>query len=361
MASASAGTSLTETSRAAYVFGLVGDNCTPHLQASLLSAIDTLVNARPLFPIVSMLGPVCAAKGSLRVHLQHLMVRAVEVAELRDIPCRGSKTQGARLAPTYTMSAVWSLTMFDVVLLLDSDLAVVRPMDDVLEFMLRNPSYIEARTPLKCRTPISTSLGDDALFNSGVWALRPSRTVHATFVDWMQGNRDGSRFPCGIGIQDAANAFFVRTKVGKQRSRESRILGLSVANNLKVDTRTRRCLKTQNISDSQVRVVHWSGPRKPQRIRANDLDREPRSVRIGLLTYASAYCRFLQQLNASIANGTEACQKSRWKRFAHVAAQSNLSMWASKLSLDVMHPIHRCANAGARFAACLRVPAMSAE
>ena len=347
------------SARAAYVFGLFGNQCSPHLQASLLSGVETLVNARPLYPIVSMVGPVCATKRFLRDELRRMAITVVEIEELRDIPCRGSKVQGARLASTYTMSGVWSLTMYEVVMLLDSDLAVIRPLDDVISFMLSHQNYIEARTPLKCRTSLSTYQGDGQ-FNSGVWGLRPNRTIHSTFVDWLQGNKDGSRFPCGIGIQDAANNFFSRSKLGKQRRREGKILGLSVAYNLKVDTRSRRCMGVHNISERGVHVVHWSGPRKPQRIRANDLMREPVAVKIALLSYMSAYCRFLHLLNSSVATTTEACQEPRWTRFDNVALQSNLTWWVNALDLGPSHLLRRCASS-AHLAACMGVPSLASK
>lgn len=341
-------------SKAAYVFGLFGDNCSPHLQASLLAAINTLMHSQPLYPVAAMVGPVCATNKVLREQLGELKpaVTMLEVTELRNIPCGGNKAQGSRLTSTYALSAVWSLTMYDVVMMLDSDLAVIQPLDDHIAVMLRNTSYIEARTPLKCMTVSGTH----RMFNSGVWALRPNQTVHKTFVEFMQGNTDGSRFPCGIGIQDAANAFFTRSKLAKERRQNASILGLSVANNFKVDTRSRRCLQGQQLRERDVRVVHWSGTRKPQRIRANDLLKEPVPIRIGLFTYMSAYCRYLHLLNATVASGVEACQQPRWMRFNGLAAQSNLSDWSDWLSFDRGHPVRRCASAGERFAACLGVP-----
>ena len=63
----------------------------------------------------------------------------------------------------------------DVLLYLDSDVAVVRPLDAVLETMLRDPRYKEVRTGQGC-LPTHASM---RFVNTGVWGVRPNREARA--------------------------------------------------------------------------------------------------------------------------------------------------------------------------------------
>ena len=382
----------------AYAFGLFGGGCSPHLQSALLAAIHALVHVEPVFPIVTMLGESCAGHKWLYAQLASAQVLPVHVSEVKEIPCgnRSKSSQGGRLVPTYTMGAIWNLTQYDVVLYLDSDLAVVRPLDHVIRALLREREANEYRTPVACRTAESTrSIG--APFNTGVWAVRPNATIYTNFVSWMRSNTDGRHFGCGahtravartqsypacvslttcatsrhppgIGFQDAATNYFSQP-IGKRKSElraRSDTRSLHVGYNLKVDARPASCLRKQNVSTHEIYVVHWSGRRKPQRIRSNDLARTPGAVRVGLFTYLSQYCRILSLLrNSTSTNLTDACQRPRWLRFHEYRHQSSkeegrnttLAMWVRELGLSPRHPVRMCSTA-ASLGACLGVPSM---
>ena len=355
----------------AYAFGLFGGGCSPHLQSALLAAIHALLHVGPTFPIVTMLGESCAGPGHawLYTQLASVHVLPVRVSEIKEIPCgnRSKSSQGGRLVPTYTMGAIWNLTQYEVVLYLDSDLAVVRSLDHVIRALLREREYTEYRTPVACRTAEST-LTIGAPFNTGVWAVRPNATTYANFVSWMRSNTDGRHFGCGIGFQDAATNYFSQP-VGKKRSdwrARSDTRSLHVGYNLKVDARSAHCLRHQKVSTQEIYVVHWSGRRKPQRIRSHDLAHEPGAVRVGLFTYLSRYCRILSLLrNTTSANLTDACQRPRWSRFHEYRHHYNkaddrnttLVTWVREMDLHPQHPLRLCSTA-ASLGSCLGVPSM---
>lgn len=343
----------------AYVFGLFGTGCTSsaHLQAALLAAVHTLAQAGPSFPIVSMLGDGCASNIWLRKQLQSLQSRIVDVEEIHDIPCRGPRAQQGRLQPTYTMSAIWSLTAFDVVFYLDSDLAVIQPLDHVIREIWSNGELQEARTPMACRSATSSLRGP---FNTGVWAVRPNRSVFDEFVTYMRGNTDGKRFGCGIGFQEAAVAYFSRPELLRNPTWRKSVVALHVGYNLKPDQFSSKCLKKANLTEAETYVVHWSGKRKPQRTNSKDFWFEAWPVKLGLLTYQSKYCHTLAQLDPGAHACTAACGLSRWTGFkSMIDSPKNKhgpSDWARWLKLGRDHPMRVCA-AASNLGACLGVPA----
>ena len=152
---------------ATYVFGLVGA-CSKDHSATMLAAISLLQRTAPKFPVNAMLSEAPAGYTSLLHQLAVMGVGVINVTSIMDVNCSNPNERTLYFFPTYTIFRIWSLVQYDAVLYLDADLAVIRNVDHVLETLLRNPSLDEIRTPIACTDGM-------AGFNTGVWAVRPSR------------------------------------------------------------------------------------------------------------------------------------------------------------------------------------------
>ena len=242
------------------------------------------------------------------------------VPEIENVNCSGRRFgPDSRLLPetantsyfdaTYSILAAWNLTRYRAVMVLDSDLAVRKSLDHVLFAMLARPEIAEARTPEGCLDAIAVHPWRGNFFNTGVWAVRPSREVFKAVVHFLQ--HSGGELQCGIGIQTAAKGFFGRRRIDPVRfdpqnsdpgsDREGRmsvgatpwqtyvrykgpeamaerrrifqdprmrpweILQLHAGYNLKANIGPQSCLRRHRHPrpEEQAFVVHWSGSRKP--------------------------------------------------------------------------------------------------
>ena len=207
---------------------------------------------------------------------------------------------------------MFTLSQYRAILYLDTDLAVLRNLDHILEDMLESwPLLAQARTPQACRT-LDHPEGDDRLreealdrWNTGVWAVQPSNAVFRSLVNFLQ---NGSNFRCNIGFQGAATTFFNRQ--GRYiKTKPEDALRLHVGYNLKPDVLSvQKCLARQGLNRSHVHVVHWSGDRKPWDVTPGH---EPVEAR-ALWLYMTSFCRHSMALNSSMpAKGAQMCRVLR--------------------------------------------------
>ena len=266
--------------KAAYVYGLVGSACADRHRLSLLTGISVLLATEPVFPVVVMLvGPAAQQDGWLVTQLHALGVKTLNVTAVTGAQCAKPNARSAYFLPTYSLFAAWSLTAFDAVLYLDSDLTVAKNLDHVLRRMLSEPQLREIRTPIGCvgieheRGRVGISAPHLMNMNVGVWALRPNLR---TFQELVRFVRSGD-FECGVGFQQAAYVFFSlgTTGVSGRRSPHATPKGaveaLHVGYNLKADLGVSSCLKKRQLSNpADVYVVHWSGTRKPETLSTAD-------------------------------------------------------------------------------------------
>jgi hypothetical protein len=132
--------------------------------------------------------------------------------------------------------------------------------------MLSSPAVRELRTPQGCLSPADTHVR----FNTGVWAIAPSRAVYDDLTTWLASPRRADDLECSIGFQPAANLFF---QGPRQSLRHTRAAALHVGYNAKHRARlpegttaddVAHCLQRHNLSRPDLHVVHWSGRAKPQ-------------------------------------------------------------------------------------------------
>ena len=251
---------------AAYVFGLAG-SCADRHRLSLLTGIHLLLETGPTFPVVVMLIGVAAQLDTwLIVQLHSLGVVTLNVTEVRDIKCSNPNDRTAYFAPTYSLLAAWSLAQFDVLLYLDSDLAVIQNLDHVLWRMLRAPHLRELRTPVGCE---ARGAAHRMWFNTGVWAFRPDALLFAQLQDFL---RSGA-YKCGVGFQEAAYTFFSQgsKEASAHATPRHAVEALHVGYNLKADCGVEKCMRQRSLRLPDAFVVHWSGLRKPEKLpRASD-------------------------------------------------------------------------------------------
>lgn len=172
-------------------------------------------------------------------------------------------------------------------LFLDSDTAILRNLDHLLETMLARPSIGELKTPQGCLNQ-GGALSNP---NTGVWGVRPSSTVYSTLLSWMH----GSVIDCHVGMQDVHVQFFshlsprARSKFGAFEQ-----VPLHVGYNMKGGDWA-RCFKYLNFSADDVYVTHWSGKRKPRR----GLHPEHPMQQRALSMYLGSYCSWARSHNSS--------------------------------------------------------------
>ena len=313
---------MSEPSRAAYVFSLVG-RCDRHIPA-LLAAATLLTATKPVFPLVAMLTPECHSSQASRI--QFAGIQPILILPPRNLNCTGSHKRNGYFAVTFSQYRVFELTQFDAVLLLDSDLAVVRNLDHILLRMLREPRVAQVRTPQACFHSHAVSWHGSKL-NAGVWGLRPSAETARRFETFLA----SGGYRCAIGIQDAAPKFYQRYKGFFKE--QGTPLTLHAGYNLKGSDRLSisACLRKQRLNASDVFIVHWSGTRKPwdRAVVSNSIETR------ALTAYLRPYCAWSSALNISLsAKGRHAC---RCVLHLDPAAAPVRAQWLVGASLGLLH------------------------
>ena len=197
-----------ESSRAAYAFALFGTPRAEQLSASearaaksLLTSVAMLQRTSPRFPVVLLASPEWQAVAALMRRLEQLCVTPIHPPSIGQPRCTGKKLRWETLSLTYGKLGIWGLEQYASVLILDLDVAVVRNLDHVLLYMLRNPEVTELRSPAGCqaqpRWPAASSpsrgscleenRGLGACFNTGVWAVRPNNEAYGSLVRLKEG------------------------------------------------------------------------------------------------------------------------------------------------------------------------------
>eukprot|EP00966_Prymnesium_polylepis_P115076 2659759-Prymnesium_polylepis.1 len=171
---------------------------------------------------------------------------------------------------------------------MDSDVAVLRNVDHLLERMLARPVIGELKTPQGCLN----EGGASGAPNTGVWAVRPSAVVFNTLMSWMH----WSMIDCNVGLQDVHQAFFSRLPPrAKAKFGVFEQVALPVKYNMKAGDWA-RCLSKLNFTADEVFITHWSGKRKPRRgLYPNQHPTQRRALEM----YLDAYCTWGEMLNAT--------------------------------------------------------------
>ena len=238
--------------RASYVFPLFGCTERPAAVFSLLAALQLLQETKPRHPILAMLTGSCCHDAALALALRDAGVNRTCVPPVDGISCAGGDRRavfGSYRNQTYAKLHIWALTDYDVALSLDTDVAVMRSLDGVLDRMAADRTLREARSPQGC---LSARDATHRFFNTGVWAVQPDAAVHAAFMRYLRSGH--SR--CYGGDQSAALGFFAGRRAWP-------VLPLHVGYNLKVDQGVRSCLDKVGLGHDELFVVHWAGPHKP--------------------------------------------------------------------------------------------------
>jgi len=268
------------TPRAAYAFGILG-SCSLQLQAQAHTSISLLQRTRPSYPVLALLSTNCSAAAPLHAELRRMGVHVLEVpSELSSIARRRcearSKPLDARLdrrssgysyATIYDKLAIWNLTQYSAVMFLDSDLAVLRPLDHVLDQMLENPAIGHAFAQDGCFAINASRSAPYMRRNLGVWAVRPSAAIYRALRNLML----ASHLPCDTTpVQSVARTFFEFNERQRARFAPFETLKLHQGHNMQANTNIRagatsvvECLRKLGLTDSDLHVVHWSGSLKP--------------------------------------------------------------------------------------------------
>ena len=305
-----------ESSRAAYAFALFGTPRAEQLSASearaaksLLTSVAMLQRTSPRFPVVLLASPEWQAVAALMRRLEQLCVTPIHPPSIGQPRCTGKKLRWETLSLTYGKLGIWGLEQYASVLILDLDVAVVRNLDHVLLYMLRNPEVTELRSPAGCqaqpRWPAASSpsrgscleenRGLGACFNTGVWAVRPNNEAYGSLVRFLA----GGSYPCGNGDQAAAHWFAWDRACERWAGADcvnATWRGLPHTYNLKYV-----CLGGRHWSgalpetaDSDVHVVHWSGADKAPDLAGRGSGTQTKSVAATAIlqatrAYADAY------------------------------------------------------------------------
>ena len=186
---------------AAYAFTLAGESFEAEASAALLTSAEILLRTKPRFPVVAMLtvayavhDRLIAALGSL--HVSPLHIFPWQGRHGRECGRAWSKRRAWEvLSGTYQKLQAFGLTQYRAVLHLDFDVAVLSNVDSLLYRMLRAPHVTELRTPAGCMSlsPLPTRVcrgllprhGVTCDYNTGVWAVRPSRAVARSLQAWL--------------------------------------------------------------------------------------------------------------------------------------------------------------------------------
>ena len=283
---------------AVYAVAVFGTPCELRHQLPLFATVTSLRRTSPRFSVVAMLGGACWEDSRLAAILGQLGVHRVHVPIIREVKCSNynqSVLSSMRWATSYTIANVWGLTRWAAVLFFDSDVAIVRNVDHLLERMLARPEIGEMKTPQGC-------LNVDAAHhfpNTGVWAVRPNRTVLSSLRNYMATTPIG----CRVGLQDVHVQYFSRLPAkARHRFGTFEQVALPVRYNMKAGDWP-SCFRRDNFSADDVFVVHWSGKRKPRRglyPQAHPLQRR------ALDSYLDTLCGWAAFLNATVS----ACEPS---------------------------------------------------
>lgn len=301
----------------AYGFALV--NGCDHYQQSLLAAATTLMHTQPRHPVLALLTQKCweHAGGAMREQLRGAGLRPVLIETISDMKCMGKAARGGYFTSQYSTLAIFNLTEFRAILMLDTDISVVRNIDHVLDEMLRRPRLAQIRTPQSCRSldiPVhaygtrqpgggmcqtrdgcrSRDLSAAEKWNGGVWGVSPRADVYREIRAFLRSGKYG----CSVGLQNAATAFFgteaSQKHPGYFTRRGEEVMNLHVGYNLKPDGKgIGNCMKKHGLNRSSVHILHWSGTRKPWALTPNNHPLETRA----LWLYMNAYCRWSSVLN----------------------------------------------------------------
>jgi hypothetical protein len=214
-----------EMGKAAYVFALfgspTGNELTPsqsRAAASLLTSIAILRRHNSAFPSVAMLSADWFANKVLADGLEKLHAKPLLVANgtMGTPKCTGEGVRWETMSLTFNILAIWSLEQFQVVLYLDTDIAVVHSLDHVLLYMLRNPTVTEMRSPAGCAEhaqdpaasqPVKDCVKKYVCYNTGVWAVRPHRHTFNALVPYP----NLGHCPCATGSKRQQSTFGVST------------------------------------------------------------------------------------------------------------------------------------------------------
>ena len=254
-----------QDSPAAYAFAILG-RCDAMLEAQLIASTTILNRTRPRFPLISLVGCEDPGKNAaLCRRLQHAGIRPVviDVRALTSKPCRGKywdlgRNKSYSFRHTMGTLALWNLTRYQVLLFIDSDAAVLRNVDHIIEMMLGRPEVGHAVAVDGC--PTLSAAAASSQINTGVWAVRPSQTAYRSLTDFWR----GSMVPCELGDQTVAQHFFRLTPRRRAKLAPFEQVRLHQGYNLQTQhQRVPECLRASGLNLSQAFILHWAGPRKP--------------------------------------------------------------------------------------------------
>lgn len=234
--------------RGAYVFTLYGEAARSLFEV-LAAAVLTLRETSPVHPVVAMVTPEWDAPAWRRLFNElgvRLVVRPYLLAN-----CRGRWKQ-PRFRYAYSKLHVLSLTEYDVVVLLDFDLAVIENVDRGFGLLAAAPSDVLAMAvpsgnAVRCDATASARRQHFA-YNTGVVFLRPNRDVFDLVL--LELGRGG--FECNVGDQSFWNGAVLGSV-----SLGSRTRCLPVTYNCRGEPA--QCFSVAG----NIRVRHWSGESKP--------------------------------------------------------------------------------------------------
>ena len=319
--------------QAAFVFAILGRHCSLQQQAQGITSISLLQQTNPRYPVLAMLSASCREVAPLRAELQRMGVTPLAThSDLSDIGRRRCVNldslsaprmhRGYSYAAIYDKMAVWNLTSYSAVLFLDSDLAVLRPLDLVLDQMLRDPTIGHAYAQDGC-FPINHSRNAPyQRRNLGVWGVRPNAVLYRSLRNLML----ASRLPCDLTpVQSVARTFFHFNARQRARFAPFETLKLHQGHNMQ-PTRYRRsgatsvheCLRKLELRPSDLHVVHWTGRSKPALGHREISDPFERSA---FVTYRRTYCAAVSRLLPT--------EPARRRRLGDVAAGCKLGDWAA--------------------------------
>jgi hypothetical protein len=294
--------------QAAFVFAILGRHCSLQQQAQGITSISLLQLTRPRYPVLAMLSASCSEVAPLRAELQRMRVTQLATpSDLSDIGRRRcvslDSVSASRMHSGYSYSAiydkmaVWNLTSYSAVLFLDSDLAVLRPLDLVLDQMLRDPTIGHAYAQDGC-FPINHSRNAPyQRRNLGVWGVRPSAVLYRSLRNYML----AARLPCDLTpVQTIARTFFHFNTRQRARFAPFETLKLHQGHNMQPTrhqrsgaTSVRECLHKLALRPSDLHVVHWTGRSKPALGHREISDPFERSA---FVTYRRTYCAAVSRL-----------------------------------------------------------------
>ena len=289
--------------RGAYAFTLFGA-CPEATQLSLLASIALLRATAPTFPIVVLATPGCGAARLPKLHalLATLGATTTEPREaVGPVRCSGN-FWGEGYNTSYEKYAIWAAEKYDALLYLDTDLAVLKNMDHVIRDLLAMPEMnAHALTPDGCGGNVRHA------FNTGVWGVRPNRTLYRTLVNYLR----GTRIPCQLGEQTASMAFF-RDWTPRRRQKLG-TMGVGELhygyNAIPAHGPIGSCLRRAGLPESALHVVHWAGNSK-RRDRAAAKNRWPGDdlERSALARFEAEACRWQPQLLGTSCSEAGGCQ-----------------------------------------------------